>query len=241
MGGPEHLVFDFDTNTWVQQDVLSAQIGLSDSHLDAPATPPTPGRWLRPTKPDAAKGRTALAVGGAIVLVAIAIAFDRGVLLAPAIVLTILGAVISDSELYSMRAVTEKDRRLIEDPDDLDVCLVGLEIVRDGRSVGRDKGVVWFADGLLLYSGHRTSFAIGGEDVLPPDEWEGLPNRSHDHRSDLRVPLLVERGTAYVELTPLIDKKGSSPQEMRFLKRLYAFRLRPPLSQGPRQWPPLEP
>lgn len=236
MGGPERLVFDFDTNAWVPQGFLSETQELLDSHLPAPAIPPSPGRWTRPAKPILAKRQAALALSGAAAFVVAGIALREVAWVFPAAFFGNLGLVYTDSSTYDLRVVTQADRHLLEDPEDPNVCLVALNVVRNGKSVGRDKGVVWFDDGLLLYNGHRTSFAIGGEDVLPRDQWELLPNAL----SDLCVPLRVPSGIAHVELAPLVEGNGGSPSEMRFLKRLYAFRLRPPLSRGPRQWPPLE-
>ena len=61
-------------------------------------------------------------------------------------------------------------------------------------------------------------------------EWDA------DTLSEHTIPLRVPNGTADVTFTPLTDGKAVTPNEMRFLKNLYAFRRRPPTSKGPRQF-----
>ncbi len=236
----ERLVFDFETNAWVRADAFSKRaVGHEVRPLDAPATAPSEGRWNRP---EAAKGGAPVAavllVWSAVGFVVAAIVVQSLALVFPALLAAVVGVAVNETEKNGDYRVTNADRMLMEDPDDRDVCLVRLTVVRDGKVAGKDKGVVWFADGLLLYSGHRTSFAIGGEDVLPQDRWNWVVTRAEYGLTDHCVPLRVPKGSAYVTLLAMLP---NSPHAMRLLKRLYAFRRRPPQSRGPRQWPPLEP
>jgi hypothetical protein len=132
------------------------------------------------------------------------------------------------------------DLRLMENPDDPDVCLVDVDIVVDHESVGRDRGVVWFEGGRLLFTGHRTSFALGGEDVVPDERWRRLIWDQRHMPQDL-IPLEYPGRIVYVAFT--LARRGEGVlmrQEMNFVGRLDEFRRRPPSSTGPRQLPPLE-
>ena len=231
----DRLVFDFETNAWVHPDAFNARAKGHEIALDAPDTTPAEGRWNKPRlakKPTPVSAVFLVWLSTALVVASIVLNSLLPVVLA--VLAAILAAVLNESAAGTDLRIGDADQRLLEDPDDPDVCLVLLTIRRDGRRVGTDKGAVWFADGLLLYSGHRTSFAIGGEDVLPRANWSAASLGDHV------VPLRLERGSATLELRPLVYGNGGGPQEMRFLKRLYAFRNRPPRSRGPRQWPPLE-
>lgn len=228
----ERLVFDFETNAWVRPDPFNVRAQGHEAALAAPDTEPAPGRWTRPSPP-APKASPLL-----ILTVCSVVALVIGALVARSLVPTIAATlIVLAADAYriierggAIRA-TREDLRLLEDPDDPDVCLVALTVTRNGESVGTDRGVAWFEGGRLLYSGHRTSFAIGGEDVLPQREYG-----THG------VPLRVQRGTARVVLSPLsVETLVGGKQEMRFLKALYAFKRSPTVSQGPRQWPPLDP
>ncbi len=141
---------------------------------------------------------------------------------------------------YRPRRLRASDLRLLEDPDDPDVCLVEMEVFVGHESVGHDRGVAWFAEGRLLYSGHRTSFALGGEDVMPEVCWYEFSAEGR-FLPDWAVPLHLPKGLAYVSLVPI--NRGGGPlsrQETRFLERLTDFRKGRTRSTGPRQWPPLE-
>ena len=238
----ERQVFDFETNSWVLADSFNARAEGREIVLDAPSTEPAAGRWTKP-EPQA-KPTSPLVVAlacAAIGFSVVALALRSGPLAALAFLCFAPVAGSVEFVKKDPRRITSEDRMLLEDPDDLDACLVLLTIVRDGRMIGTDKGVVWFADGMLLYNGHRTSFAIGGEDLLPQARWSSLAfPPSQIYLDDRTVPLRVARGSAFVRLQPLTAGAGTSPNEMRLLKRLYAFRRRPPVSKGPRQWPPFD-
>ena len=127
---------------------------------------------------------------------------------------------------------TERDVGLLEHPEDPDVCLVEARILREGVLVGKDRGAVWFEGGRLLFSGHRTSFAIGGEDVLP------FAQRSIDLPLGA-LPLRIGEGRAHVEFRTLRHASDDERHASRFAHRLLAFRSFTPPARGERQWPPL--
>lgn len=227
----ERLVFDFETNAWVLPDAFNTRAVGREVALPERETAPAPGRWIKPPDAERASAWSILAAWSGIGLVVAAIVTHS--FLAPTLGLPLVaffGALQAIRREGGTRP-TREDLRLLESPDDPDVCLVALTIAHDGGTVGRDRGVAWFEGGRLLYSGHRTSFALGGEDVVPQAGFEG-------YGLALRVP----RGTAGIRLVPLDRRDAAGErQAMRFGKALTAFRRRPPSSRGPRQWPPLEP
>lgn len=237
MNGPrrktERMVFDFETNAWVLPDAFNVRAQGHEIVLAAPDTEPAPGRWNRPalSRP-APSPLVALTVWLGIALMIAAMAARSFLPTVPGTMFLLFAFIFRTLQLGQAGNATAEDLRLLEDPDDPDICLVAIIIWRRGDGAGQDRGVAWFEGGRLLYSGHRTSFALGGEDVLP--DW------SHgEHTLVLRVP---PHGSATVTLRPLPrGSVASGKQEMRFLKSLHAFRRRPPPSRGPRQWPPFEP
>lgn len=237
-------MFDFETNAWVQPDRFNSRAQGHEIVLDAPSDAPAEGRWTKPAPVKKPTPFTSILAGWAVVALVVAGAALQSVLLVGlAVLCATLAAVIHNAQSPDDCRITQADRLLIEDPDDRDVCLVGLTIVRDGLTVGNDKGVAWFADGMILYNGHRTSFALGGEDMLPRELWGAFDNlQGGSELGERCVPLRMAKGRAFVGFTPLgTTDLIDGAREMRFLKRLSAFRRRPPQSRVPRQWPPLEP
>ncbi len=225
-------LFDFDENGWVGNPQRTADV------RPVSTIPAAVGRWnVRPTERPLSKAATVAWIVTGLILLLVGVFSQVHVLVFAGAWAAAFPALFVEWKTNNRR-ILPTDRLLLDIPDDRDVCLVHLTIVRDGKTVGNDKGVVWFDGGLLLFNGHRTSFAIGGEDILPPAQW------SHAQWSTLPdrfVPLRVDKGKAGIELVPLVDGKSSaSPAEMRFLKSLYGFLRHPMPSQGPRQLPPLE-
>ena len=229
----EEYVYDFATDAWVAADAFNTRAEASDVAPLTPDVAPAPGKWtkLAPRGMDLPFA-TILLVWCAVGLAILSLVLLKSTLIVAASLCGVVAFAVYASRGFASLKLTAADRMLLEDPDDLDVCLVHLTIVRRGRISGTDKGVVWFAEGKLFFNGHRTSFAIGGEDVLPPSQWPFATSGERVEIPDHVVPLRVSEGTASVQLWPLSVGSG----EMRFLKSLYAFRRRPPRSRGPRQW-----
>ena len=225
--------FDFERNEWVGAP-NAARPDLVRHE------PPAPGRWTKPPPPEVPNrwivpGVVALLVS----LIVAAFALQSPLPLLGVGACVVLARDLPKTRRVSERKITDADRRMIEDPDDKDVCLVLITIVRDWRTVGEDKGVVWFADGRIFFSGHRTSFVLGGEDLLPKERWSIFASTEGGLVfGDRTLPLDVDRGNAYVSFQAL---SYGDAREMRFSKRLTAFLKNPPQSRGPRQWPPFEP
>lgn len=237
MRPPDRTTFDFHTGVWVRADPTTPRESFEIAAAERAYTEPAPGRWTKPAAPQRSDERLMALLLWTFVTFAIAAIVVRSLaLLAVGTVPFALLCALAARRSRDL-SVTAADRRLLEDPDDRDVCLLHLTIIHGEREIGRDKGVVWFSHGALLYNGHRTSFAIGSEDVLPMSQWSSAQRNSLEDRF---VPLRVERGKAWIEVVALATgNSAGSPAEMRFLKSLYEFLRHPEPSRGPRQLPPL--
>ncbi len=225
----DELYYDFDRDAWIETPGIHAH--WSDRDLLPPTHPPAPGKWLRPPR----RFRMFLLLWPLMlltqVLMLLALVWKAFVLV------PVAAAVMGIFQLLNAyrSPPSAVDRRLLENPDDLDVCLVEVTINRNGRTVGVDRGAAWFGEGRLLFSGHATSFAIGGEDVLPRSQWHRLQeNRTHI------LPLRDAGSRTALVFEPLHLRSVPDERQQRFLERLHAFRKRPPQSRGPRQWPPFK-
>lgn len=221
---------------------------------------PAPGRWHH--KPEPGENRRPRGereiVFGCIAWATVDVLLGSSGLLPTTPFLVALGAplalllVWSIATYPSLRATTH-DLGAVESPEDADVCLVRITVVVKDETIGSDRGVSWFEGGRLLFSGHATSFDLGGQDVMPRDAWRDRyrlpirrqnPNENHFDAALLEdaIPLRLLDRWAYVLFEPLQGVGGAEEaKRMRFLAALHDFRLRPPRpSSEPRQWPPLE-
>ncbi len=238
---PERLTYDFERDAWVEDAFVRR--AWDERPLPEPSEPPTPGRWYRQAQSplrarDAARWVEAVHPGVFVMgLVALFGAAAFGFAVAPVAMWCALPGLVGVG--YGLRRrsprATARDRSLLENPDDPDFCLVEIEIARLGEVCGVDRGVVWFEGGRLMFAGHRTSFAVGGEDVLPRSSWSA--DLLHGPW-DLVLPLRIKANDVRVSFRPLRDGGAGPYRESRFRERFRAFRLRPPQSRGPRQWPP---
>lgn len=60
---------------------------------------------------------------------------------------------------------TASDLALLEDPNCEDEILVEITIYQGTRPTFRDRGIITVQDDCLLFVGHRTSFAVGSQDL----------------------------------------------------------------------------
>lgn len=241
------LTYDFLTDAWVEDPLVMVRRG--ETEPPAPTSEPAPGKWHgketplpRPPSwhlPKTSRYLAAAALMLLLCLAFVAIPFVGSGLLCPFMVADVLLLGLGLSQLFSRRlaqpAAEPRDLRLLEHPDDPDVCLVQITIVRNDEVVGHDRGAAWFEDGRLLFSGHRTSFALGGEDLVPRSE---RGPRRREGQSVL--PLRVDSGGASIEFVVLGYGERRASHGYRFLTRFGEFLFFAPPSRGPRQWPPLE-
>ena len=129
----------------------------------------------------------------------------------------------------SSRAPGTRGEYLLEDPDDRNVCLVAVTIVRNRLTVGRDRGAAWFEGGALHFSGERTSFIVGGENVLPQSRWSVFNDGEGMALPAFALPLDVDDVPTYVSFRPLShsDRSASYGQEILFMRRLAPLRKPP--------------
>ncbi len=227
--------FDFKMNAWVRDDFLSRRI----LELSAPSVPPREGYWVTP----AAKPRRSIRYRATIALAVAAIAMVWAWIGPGGSAIVAMGVVFCLLAWTNLPPPTPRakpdDFRLMEVADDPDVCLVNATIVFDGRKIGTDRGVAWFSDGAMLFSGRRTSFAIGGEDVLPRSYWSEYGRERASALPADAVPLRTVRPRTYVLLLPVNREEDVAVQQARrFVTRRRKFRDRPEPSSVPRQWPP---
>jgi hypothetical protein len=109
-----------------------------------------------------------------------------------------------------------------------------LTIVVDNKAIGSDRGAVWFADGLMGFSGSAASFVLASRDVEVRE-----PGRDHP-RSGQPYPAgtILLRGApreAYVVVSPLSGHKEG------YYLRLKRFQDEFASSDAERFWPPLKP
>ncbi len=230
--------YDLDANAWVRRAA-----DMRSNHVEPGSLAPAKGLWSSPPpKRKFTTKQLGIITGVMLVGFGIATFFFRitpvlfSALMLPLQALFAIGGT-------GGHVATKQDRRLVEDVDDANVCLVGVTVRRDGKRVGEDRGVVWFSEGALFYNGHRTSFVLGGQDVVPHDEFTRIRRgRSKEELPDRMVALRHPDGEVVLEIVPLTSSGSGtgSPSEMRFLKRFYEFRRRPVHADVARQWPPLE-
>ena len=125
------------------------------------------------------------------------------------------------------------DRAFSDAPPGLVEYAVEVVIEAEGGCVGKDRGIVWFEDGLLTFNGATCSFAFAAPDVYArekigdKDPYYGLP------RGVLRLRALGRVAT--VRFLPLLGRR------LGFEYALGRFLASVPTSERPRQWPPLVP
>lgn len=71
------------------------------------------------------------------------------------------------------KKIEDKDELLLDNPEDPHSALVHVRVLQDGALTGSDEGVVTISEDALFFSGHKTAFCIGPQDLavktlLPP-------------------------------------------------------------------------
>lgn len=205
--------------------------------------PPAPGRWSRPPlKVDRERPQKVVFLS-CMALMPVCLLAHRTDLLFSLPFVAFAALMVLSSHRGNDRVPTTADLYLLENPDDSEVCLVEVTLRYDGLSSAWDRGVAWFEDGRLLFVGHRTSFALGGQDVVPTRDWpEFTSERNHGLLQFNAVPLRIPNSHHSVAFIPL-ERKGTIGEMQRacFEHRLAHFRKDPRPSSGPRQWPPFAP
>jgi hypothetical protein len=232
--------YDLDANAWVRRaaDTLSADV-------EPGALAPAKGIWSSYEPANSDRRFLYLNIGATVISLCCLVVsvyihsgfftFMAGLILTQTFTTTLAGKHLSP---------TKRDLRLLEDENDADVCLVSLSIRSGGKGIGEDRGVVWFSEGRLFYSGHRTSFVLGGQDVVPRSEMSLTSLAQREAKlSEMSIALRHPDGNGEIRVVPLkVSNSGPwASAEMRFRKRFYEFQRQPTYVNAPRQWPPLEP
>lgn len=111
-----------------------------------------------------------------------------------------------------------------------DQFAVNVTFTAGNRSIGADCGTLWFADGLMGFSGSAASFVLCAGDLV--DAYRDV-SRRHPPLS-----LLVLRGAPVPRAVSIVHL-GKDRKE--FIARLARFISDDEPGQGARFWPPLKP
>ena len=128
----------------------------------------------------------------------------------------------------------KRDRALV-DADLEDQFTAEITIQVGDRRIGADRGVVWFADGLMGFSGRATSFLLAASDVVPLSRNARILWERRSSPPGALVLVDAPHRNASVFVTPL------GRHDRAYRDRLIAFVDAAETPQGERQWPPLAP
>jgi hypothetical protein len=192
---------------------------------------PETGRWI--AKPQRARwGLQRLAPGGFILsnaLFVLGVARKSfalawlGIVLVVAIAGWLVYAVVSE---LAARRTQDADRALMDGAFG-EQFSVELTIFVNGNAIGADRGVVWFADGLMGFSGTSASFVLAASDLVP--QWGKAKGMSHD-----AIVLVGAPRRTHVVIAPVFG------QTRAYRERLAQFMKAKAIPEGERHWPPLE-
>lgn len=129
------------------------------------------------------------------------------------------------------KRVRDADRELM-DGGFGDQCFVELTIVVDRRRIGADRGVMWFADGLMGFSGRACSFVLAASDLEVGPTASGA-NGVRPYPADTLVLVGTPR-PSYMVVTPLAGQEW-------YRTRLRTFLQDSEPGEGERCFPPLVP
>jgi hypothetical protein len=142
----------------------------------------------------------------------------------------------------------EAGKALLEAPDDPGVWPVEVEIVQEGVVTGVDRGLIWFEDRALGFSGEATSFLVTHGEVVSWHTMRGsqafAPVPTADHRLILWTPPQAREASRQIELR-LRHLRYAGFESFRFeeqLRKLGTPRtlLGTALSPPRGQFPPLD-
>jgi hypothetical protein len=124
-----------------------------------------------------------------------------------------------------------KDKELAENAFG-DQYLVEITIGSEQNRLGTDRGILWFSEGLMGFSGDATSFVLAAWDVeVPPKN-----GRHRDQKLPLHSIALVDSPVpGYFVIHPL------NRDAAEYRKRLERFERESADFDAERTWPPLEP
>ncbi len=128
-----------------------------------------------------------------------------------------------------MRTRSRRDRMFADHTPGAAEFAVEVVVRYAGKPRGADRGVVWFENGLLGFTGERTSFLLAYEDLQPPRRW----TLTEIDRAFLPLRLRPGNGKLEVAVRPMW---GQGWGYRRALRRF--LREKAPTEEA-RQWPPL--
>jgi len=148
-----------------------------------------------------------------------------------AIVLLVFAAIFVEDRFLSSREDRQGASAM---PDGVvaDEFTVEITIVANGRRLGSDRGIVWFAEGLMGFSGSATSF------VLADWAFELIRAQRRATMSEHAVPagalLLIDAPVPAYILVRVLGRGTAA-----FTRRLRRFERESAAGNAERSWPPL--
>ena len=201
---------------------------------------PREGRWIaRPGKPYPFKQPLSVLYG----LILFPIVFLPALLsasgqvayaaIATYVVVVAVFATVTWLRMRNTLRLSEDDRRLTDYAFG-DQYVVTIEIYVGGRSIGTDRGVVWFSEGLMGFSGQATAFVLAARDV------EYQPTGRLATLDEPAIPagaieLVNAPRPTIIQFQPL----GAGIADL--YKRLRKFERETAAAEAERVWPPFTP
>lgn len=153
---------------------------------------------------------------GASVITAVAICgiwasivFFAGWAVVPSLLL-IIGLVYTARQIDRRRdrlqaEAAEADRILRDEFGAGEGWLVDLKILQGGAPTGEDRGMLWFEDGKMVFSGHRTSFALSSDQAEGRCRFQTkIPGLRHTW--SLKLHLRTDAGQVSLSLEPPMNQ-----------------------------------
>lgn len=241
-------LYDFEGKGWTIPDPYQK----ADLPSDATGDHPNESEWKEignvPSLQDLKSWWLGLAIFAFIWLAhSLAQGFPEWIFVISALFLVAVGAGISKWVAGLSRNVRKKLDYLIEDPTDEEVCLVSI-VLRRGvvGSIGsdlwlaRDEGIALFEDNALIFIGLRTSFRIGGQDVLDISESRRLILQDLDAPRPSEVLFLrpASRRISISFQTLPDSRKCADRARTRFWMNFRDFQVNGEPAEGTRTYPP---
>jgi len=122
---------------------------------------------------------------------------------------------------YAARNIDRRRERLQKEAADADRILqdefgsgegwlVDLKIIQGAAPTGEDRGMLWFEDGRMVFSGHRTSFALSSSQADDRCRFENkVPGLRHSWA--LKLKLRTEAGPVFLSFEPPANQHDVVP------------------------------
>jgi hypothetical protein len=233
---PRRRYYDVQKEAWVDYNPLGDGWVSPDDPAPEAWEAPMPGVWSGRPRNRRNESERLLLKWGLVVLgfglLAAADAFretNPGLIGVLSVVTVLVGLAIL--AIGTGPVAMPEDLRMLEDPSDQSSFLVEVRLSVDGKVIGRDRGVLWFFENAMFFSGYACSFCIATQDVLPY-------SHSDDERILIRLKPSEEDHAVSLES---VWRRDWRKQAVTLYKTVSEFLKCDKPSTVPRQYPPLTP